>query len=61
MSRSKVEYHKLMLALKLPWDVVGIIKQFLGPVKLPIISAEEDYDTYLAKLRRRHKGRAFTY
>jgi hypothetical protein len=61
MSKSKVEFHKAMLALKLPWDVVRIIKTFTGPLRMPLLSTEEDdYETYMIKIRRRHKGRAFT-
>jgi hypothetical protein len=59
MTTDKNDIHKILVSLPLPWDTVRIIKQFIGPIDVPRVTGD-DYDNYVIKLKRRHKGRAFT-
>lgn len=60
MSKFKIDIHKILISLPLPWDVVRIIKQYMGPVNAPTIVTEDEYENYTIRIRRRHKGRSFT-
>lgn len=56
----KKKIHKTLLELPLPWDVVRIVKMFVGNNYAAPVS-KETYDDYKINFRARHKKRAFTF
>lgn len=55
-------YRKVLYELDLPEDMIRVIKEFVGELKMPVReNTQEYYDNYVVKFRNRHKKRSFTF
>lgn len=55
------EYRKALYSLKLPIELILIIKDFAGDLNGNAIKKEKCYDNFDVKFRTRHKKRSFSF
>jgi len=54
----KFNYKQFINKLPLPFDIIKIIKEYIGKISKPELI--KNYDDYIVMFRNRHRKRAFT-